>query len=47
MRYLYRSYCLKEGGIWLGQLRARRWKKQKTLNQRGTNKKQKARKLGT
>lgn len=26
MRYLYRSYCLKEGGIWSGQLRAQRWK---------------------
>lgn len=36
MRYLYRSYCLKEGGIWSGRLRAQRWK-QKLLIQRGTN----------
>lgn len=36
MRYLYRSYCLKEGGIWSGRLRAQRWK-QKRLIQRGTN----------
>lgn len=21
MRYLYRSYCLKEGGIWLGAVK--------------------------
>lgn len=32
MRYLYRSYCLKEGGIWSGRLRAWRWKS-KLLNQ--------------
>lgn len=23
MRYLYRSYCLKEGGVWLGQKKGR------------------------
>lgn len=40
MRYLYRSYCLKEGGIWSGQLRARRWKT-KTAESREEQKKKK------
>lgn len=44
MRYLYRSYCLKEGGIWLGRLTAWRWKpKEKQTNHRGT---EKAREVG-
>lgn len=41
MRYLYRSYCLKEGGIWSGGEGHRDGEQ---TNQRGT--KQKARKVG-
>lgn len=46
MRYLYRSYCLKEGGIWSGQLRARRWRTKTAESREEQKKKKKARKVG-
>lgn len=46
MRYLYRSYCLKEGGIWLGQLRAHRWKTAESERNKKKKKKEKAREVG-
>lgn len=39
MRYLYRSYCLKEGGIWSGRLRAWRWKSKTAESKREPDRK--------